>query len=303
MKTSPLNLIKVSVIQSRIKGYDKEHNINRHLKLIHRAVKEYYSDFVLLPNYAFQDEIEKLPGKTTAKLEKIARELEIHIIGGMKEIDERDKVFNSAFVITPAGKTQLLQRKIHIPYAEKKIIKAALEIKAYETPLAKTGCVIGNDIFYPEVARCLALVDVEIIFFPSFMVGNNGITAMESLARARAIENQVFVVNANGIPYETARVNPDIEVGKSGIYSPFLNKVDMIRGSTGEEIINYSLDLNELRKIKKNIKMTSLDHHQLAHEKEFNMLATRRPEVYSYITRPYKKTRKKIYNLEGLLKP
>lgn len=273
------DLIKVSVIQASLRRYDKEQNVERCARMIEEEAAAHSPHLICIPNYFFQRGLEEIPGPSTLALSSIAIRRDVYIIGGMGESSSDGKGYNSGFLISPDGNVRLLQRKIHMISMEKEKLNGGSIITPLDTPLGRLGCVLCNDIFYPEAARTLALQGAEIIVSPS-IIGGIGTRGLEIAAKARAIENQVFVVSANGIPYEAAREHPELEMGKSGIYSPFLDKVDLALAGEEEGAIRAILDMEELRELKATLELSAKNHGQLAMGKGFNMLKSRRPEVY-----------------------
>lgn len=276
--------VRVSAIQSRVRRYDREYNVARNLEMVEAEAQQHSPDVICIPNYFFQTGLEAIPGPTTKRFADIAVKHGAFIIGGMAEGTACGDGYNSGFLIYPDGGVYPFQKKLHMISMEKKKLKAGCKLLYIDTPLGRWGCVMCNDVFFPEVARCLALKGVEIIFIPS-IIGGKGVNGLQAVARTRAIENQVYVVNANGIPYEVADKNPDEKMGQSGIYSPFLDNIDLARAGNEETAIRATLDLAALRKIKqsKGLDADSLD--ELAKGKSFNMLADRRPELYCEITK------------------
>jgi len=277
-------LMKVSAIQTRLKRFDREYNIKRNLELIEKEAVHERPHIICIPNYFFQTGLEEIGGPAVKSIVRAAVRYDVYIIGGMAEADGDAFGYNTGFIASPDGSVRALQRKIHLITMEKKKLRGGSDCSVIDLPFARVGCVMCNDIFYPEVARCLALQGVEIIFCPS-VIGGLGIRGMETVIRARAVENQVYMVNANGIPLEASEEYPDLEMGNSGIYGPFLNEIDIARAGTGEETIRAILDLDDLRELKSTPELDATNHGELALGKSFNLLAGRRPEVYARITK------------------
>ncbi|MCE1247337.1 MAG: carbon-nitrogen hydrolase family protein [Firmicutes bacterium] len=277
------SVFKVSAIQPKLKRYDREFNINRCVELISREAEREKSHFICIPNYFFQTGTETLPGPATLKLAQLAEKFEMFIIGGMAESNADGKAYNTGFIILPDGEIRNFQRKTHMIPMESRKLSGGDGYFVIDAGLAKVGCVMCNDVFYPEAARCVALQGAEIIFSPS-MIGGTGVFAMKTAAMARAVENQVYFINANGIPLEVAEDYPGLEMGWSGIYSPFPENIVLASAGSGEEVIRAYIDLDELRELKKSTGQSACNLSELAEGKAFNMLASRRPELYGRIT-------------------
>jgi predicted amidohydrolase len=278
-KSNEPSVIKVSVIQSKLKRYDKAYNLAKNLELIEREACKERSHIICIPNYFFQTGLETIPGQSTLEIAALAKKYEVFIIGGMAESLHCGKGYNTAFIINPDGEILPFQRKTHMIPMEAKKLSGGDEYLVMDIGLAKIGCVMCNDIFYPEAARCVVLQGAEILFVPS-MIGGTGVYGMESVVKARAVENQVYLVNANGVPYEISEEHPDLEMGGSGIYSPFLENITLASAGRDEEVINALLDLDELRDLKANTGLEACSLSELAEGKAFNMLVSRRTELY-----------------------
>ena len=274
--------LKVSVIQLKLKRYDREYNLTTALNAIEKEgkteTKSKIPHIICIPNYFLQTGMEKIPGPVTEALGKIAAGYGVWIIGGTAEDTGEEKGYNSGFLISPDGSVRVIQRKIQMISMEKFKLKGGDKIETFEIEGITMGCVMCNDIFYPEVSRILALKGAEVIFIPS-MIGGKGVRGMTAVARARAIENQVYVVNANGIPYEVAEMRPQFIMGGSGIYSLFLENTDLASAGKEDVVIRAELDLKSLREVKNTSELDAFDLCQLSEGKSFNMLKSRRTEV------------------------
>lgn len=273
-------LVKVSAVQSSLKRFDREYNIRRNLEMIEKEAQSERPHVICVPNYFFQTGMEPVPGPATERMAALSEEYDLYIVGGAAEYSAGEKGYNTGFITFPDGSTHVFQRKIHMIPMESRKLQGGCAYSVLDLPIARVGCVLCNDIFYPEVARCIALDGAEIIFVPS-VIGGIGVRGLEVAARARAVENQVFLVNANGIPREASLEHHDLEMGYSGIYGPFLEKIDLVRAGREETVIRAVLDLDELRELKETVELDAMDHSQLARGKSFNMLANRRPEAYN----------------------
>ncbi|NQU79578.1 carbon-nitrogen hydrolase family protein [Candidatus Woesearchaeota archaeon] len=276
------NLVKITVLQYKVKRYDRQYNLDKTIELLEEAVKE-KPHFILIPNYFLQTGLETLPGETTRLLADIAKRHDTYIIGGIAEKTDEDKGYNSTFLITPKGEVKVLQSKIHMIEMEKKRLKGASRFFAEKTEHAVIGAVMCGDIFYPEVARSVALLGAEIIFVPSIM-GGLTLNGLDLLSKARAVENQCYVVNANAIPFEISEERPDFLWGRSGFYAPFLDGITIKKMGAEEGLLSVVLDMDELREMKQTSKIDADTHEGLADIRGTNMFFSRRPEDYSIIT-------------------
>ncbi len=126
----------------------------------------------------------------------LSRELKLVIIGSMPE-PNGDKVFNTVYVAdngTPAG----VYRKIHLfsLLGEDRAFSGGDSWLLAETSLGKIGVIICYDLRFPELTRRLAVEGAQVICVPAQWPRPRQ-EHWRTLLRARAIENQLFVVSCN----------------------------------------------------------------------------------------------------------
>jgi predicted amidohydrolase len=149
-------------------------------------------------------------GRTINWARETAHELGIDLVAGsIPELrDGRDKLSNTSVHVGPEGEIKGVYRKIHMfdvvvggqTYRESESEEAGEEIVLSETaghtPLGLTVC---YDLRFPELYRILAVKGARIIALPAAFTKITGQAHWEILIRARAIENQAFVVAADQI--------------------------------------------------------------------------------------------------------
>jgi len=133
---------------------------------------------------------EPVPGPTTEKLGALARELGTYIVAGIYE-RSGSVIYNTAVLIDRKGKLAGVYHKTHLPREE---VEAGLtpgnEYPVFKTDFGTVGLMICWDLQFPEPARAMALQGAELILLPIW-------GGSEVLARARAIENHVFLVTSS----------------------------------------------------------------------------------------------------------
>ncbi len=156
------------------------------------------ADFVCLPEGITQvgtgktylEVSEPIPGPSTEFLGKIARQNNINIVAGLIE-RSGPAIYNVAVLIDREGKLLGKYRKVCLPREEiDGGITPGNSYPVFDTEFGRVGMMICWDLQFPEVARQLAMQGAEIIFMPIW--GGN-----LTLARARAIENQVYLVSSS----------------------------------------------------------------------------------------------------------
>ena len=167
---------------------------------------------VVLPEYwaiMGQHEKDKLghaeqPGSGPIQdgMAQMAREHGIWLIGGTLPLvsPEAGKVLNTTLVYDPQGAPAGRYDKIHLfgftrgeeSYNESRTIVAGAQVRSVDTPVGKVGLSICYDLRFPELYR--ALGDCALIVVPAAFTHTTGRAHWEVLLRARAIENQCYVL-------------------------------------------------------------------------------------------------------------
>lgn len=172
--------------------------------------------FCQVEDAATFDLAEPIPGPTTEALAAVARETRMTIVGSIFERRAAGVYHNTAVVLESDGSTVGKYRKMHIPddplYYEKYYFTPGdLGFKAFETKHAKVGTLVCWDQWYPEAARLTALQGAEVLFYPTAIgwhpgekaeFGEAQASAWETMQRAHAIANGVFVGAINRIGHE-----------------------------------------------------------------------------------------------------
>jgi deaminated glutathione amidase len=152
---------------------------------------------------------EPLDGPSLSAASRWARELGIAIVAGSisERVEGEAKLFNTSVLIGRDGEIAATYRKIHmfdvdvgdVSYRESEAERPGTEIVAAEAAGVPTGLTVCYDLRFPELFRILALKGALLITVPSAFTERTGRDHWEVLVRARAIENQVFVVAAGQI--------------------------------------------------------------------------------------------------------
>jgi deaminated glutathione amidase len=148
---------------------------------------------------------EPLEGRPISWARELARELGIDLVAGSvaERRDGHERVSNTSVHVGPDGEIRAVYRKIHMfdievdgtVYRESKHSEPADEIVLSETTGGVgLGLTICYDLRFPELYRILALRGARVITVPANFTRVTGEAHWEVLLRARAIENQVFVI-------------------------------------------------------------------------------------------------------------
>jgi len=156
---------------------------------------------------------EPLDGPTISAARAWAREQGIHLVAGSiaERVEGQEKAFNTSTLIGPDGELEASYRKIHmfdvevggVVYRESDHDAPGDEVVSAELGGALEGMTLGltvcYDLRFPELYRILAVRGATVITVPSAFTLDTGKDHWEVLLRARAIENQAFMVGANQI--------------------------------------------------------------------------------------------------------
>ena len=192
----------------------------RNLEVAERLVREAAADraeLVCLPekwtvlgdSEALQAGAESLDGPSLTAARGWAGELGIHLLAGSipERVEGQDRLSNTSVLIGPQGEDVAVYRKIHmfdvevegVTYRESENEEAGDEIVVAPLGDLQVGLSVCYDLRFPELYRILAVRGARLITVPSAFTSPTGRAHWEILLRARAIENQVFVLAPNQI--------------------------------------------------------------------------------------------------------
>jgi len=200
-ETPPLQprIVKLAAVHHNLRGVEKntiESNRAYVVPLIEEAAQK-GADLVVLGEMVsckgvtniFSEVAEPIPGPTTDFYGKVARDNDCYIVVGLPERDGPE-VYNVSVMMGPDGKVAGKYRKVTLPREEiQQGISPGYEYPVFNTRFGKVGMMICYDVFFPEVARELAMNGAEVIAMPIW--GGNPL-----LAAARCAENGVFLVSS-----------------------------------------------------------------------------------------------------------
>jgi predicted amidohydrolase len=161
---------------------------------------------VLGPPETLMRYAEPLDGNAVTGCRELARELGIHLVAGSfpEQVPGRQKLSNTSVLVGPAGDIRAVYRKLHLfdvdvedtSYRESEAEEAGDEIVVGDAGGVPVGMTICYDLRFPELFRILTLQGARVITVPSAFTERTGRDHWEPLLRARAIENQAFVIAA-----------------------------------------------------------------------------------------------------------
>jgi predicted amidohydrolase len=267
--------LRAAAVQLNSTG-EKDRNLEAAERLVRAAAAD-GAELVALPEkwnlLAAGDELvagaEPLDGPSLTAARDWARELGIHLLAG--SISERgpEKAFNTSVLIGPDGEDLAVYRKIHmfdvdvegVAYRESDHEEPGEEIVTAPLGELIAGLTVCYDLRFPELYRILAVRGARLIAVPSAFTAATGRDHWEVLLRARAIENQVFVL----APNQAGEAPPHFDsYGHSAIVDPWGRVLAL--APEGEGFIVADLDLEEQDRLRASLPS----------------LANRRSEAYAW---------------------
>jgi len=215
---------------------------------------------------------ETLEGPAIGWARAIARELGVDLIAGsiVERVEGREKLANTSVHVDPDGELRAVYRKLHmfdVDVGGRSYRESDLEEPGDEIVLSQTaeglelGLSICYDLRFPELYRILAVRGARAFPLPAAFTLATTRDHWETLIRARAIENQAFVIAANQIG---SHAGGSRSGGRSMIVDPW--GLVLAQAPDGEGHIVAELDLERQREIRERLPA----------------LANRRPQVYRW---------------------
>jgi deaminated glutathione amidase len=199
---------------------------------------------------------EPLDGPAVSWARETAGELGIDLVAGsiVERVAESDRLANTCVHVGPTGRIRAVYRKVHmfdvvvdgVRYDESEHEEAGTELVTSRTAGGVgLGLSICYDLRFPEVYRILTLRGARVLLVPAAFTLATTRDHWATLLRARAIENQAYVVAANQI----GRHPPDHRSGgRSMIVDPWGLVLAQCGDATGQ--VSATLDLDRLERIR-----------------------------------------------------
>jgi deaminated glutathione amidase len=270
--------MRVAAIQLNSSA-EKERNVAIAERLVREAAAQGAEIVVLPEKYnllgSTEDLVagaEPLDGPTLRGASSLASELGVWLVAGsiVERVEHEQKLRNTSALIGPDGVIHAVYRKIHMfdvevqgmVYRESDVEAPGEEIVVADADGLGLGLAVCYDLRFPELFRIMAVRGARAFTLPSAFTVPTGRAHWEVLVRARAIENQAFVVAAG----QVGKHPPDHEsYGHSMIVDPW---GDVLAGAADEpeRVVVADLDLERQDEIRR--KLPSL--------------ANRRPDAYRW---------------------
>ena len=272
--------VKIAAVQMDPKIMGNRVNLDKILREAKNAASNNV-DLIVFPEcaltgyvFASREEaipfMETIPGPSTHELVACCKELGVHIIIGLLEIDA-DRCFNTAIIVAPQGLIGKY-RKIHLPFLgiDRFVDPGDQAFQVYPTPIGNIGLHICYDCNFPESARVMTLAGADILALPTNWPEGRGKVA-KYVINTRAYENKVHLVAVNRVGTERGTRF----IGNSKIVDAWGDTLAEA-SSDQEEIIYAEISIAEARQKRIVFKPG---------EFELDFIGDRRPELYGELTR------------------
>jgi deaminated glutathione amidase len=267
---------KVAAIQM-VSASSVDRNIEIAGRWIAKAAEQ-GAQFVVLPEYFClmgRKETDKLSvaetegvGPIQDFLSNAAKKYHIYLSAGSLPLVSPDagRVFNTQLVYNPIGEQIARYDKIHLfsfsrgeeSYDESRAILAGGKVSRLQTPDITVGLSICYDLRFPELYRAMGQVDLIVV--PSAFTYTTGKAHWEILLRARAIENQCYVLApAQGGQHENGRRT----WGHSMLIDPWGDILEVLPEQEG--IVSGTIEPNRLIEVRQSL--PALSHRTLFADK------------------------------------
>jgi N-carbamoylputrescine amidase len=270
----PKRLLKIGLVQTAV-GPDKAQNIAKTGKLIADAaargarlvcLQELFASeyFCQREDAALFDLAEPIPGPTVEAIAAVAKQAKVTVMTPVFERRAAGVYHNSMVTIGPTGELLGHYRKMHIPddplfYEKYYFTPGDLGFMSIPTPETTVGPLICWDQWYPEAARTTAMSGAEVLVYPTAIgwhpsekaeYGASQLSAWQTMQRAHAIANGVFVVAVNRVGHEGAKDGGLEFWGHSFVADPF--GVVLAEAGEGEETLVVECDLGRIEEVRRN---------------------------------------------------
>jgi predicted amidohydrolase len=259
------NTMRAAVVQLQV-GDDVERNLTTATDLVHRAAAD-GADIVVLPEMVdFRGGREQvpaiksdIPGPVSSRFADIARDLGIWLLAGSihESIPDRDHTWNTSLLFNREGVEVARYRKLHlydvqipgrVDALESATIAPGADVVAANIEGHTAGLSICYDIRFPELYRALADRSAELVFLPAMFMMFTGKDHWEVLIRARAIENQCFMLASGQYGADRKGV---ATYGRSMIVDPWGTVLATVPDGDGYALA--TLDFDSLKRIRREL--------------------------------------------------
>ena len=206
--------VRVSTVQYHLHTINNFQEFAQQVEHYVKTAAEFSGEFLLFPEFFTTQlmsikagdqpmTIKDLPKFTKSYLElftSLAKNYQLHIIGGTHIIEKEGKLYNTAHLFYPDGRVEE-QAKIHMTPTE--VVEWGItpgdDIKIFKTDKGNIAILTCYDIEFPEIVRMAKARGADIIFCPSCTDDEHGFYRVRYTSHARAVENQIYIVTSGTV--------------------------------------------------------------------------------------------------------
>ncbi|MEE6132399.1 MULTISPECIES: carbon-nitrogen hydrolase family protein [Bacillaceae] len=270
--------LRVSAVQYHLHTIQSFEEFAHQVEHYVKTAEEFGAEFVMFPEFFTTQlmsignhqgqalTIQDLPDFTEqyrSLFMSLAIKMNIHIIAGTHVIRREGRLYNVAHLFYPDGRIGE-QAKLHMTPTELQEwdMTPGESLQIFETTKGKVALLTCYDIEFPEIVRMAKAKGADVIFCPSCTDDRHGFHRVRYTSHARAIENQVYVVNSGTVgslpTVDFMRAN----FGQAAIITPndvpFPPKGLMAEGEINQDmIVTADLDLELLYKVRESGSVTT----------------------------------------------
>jgi len=212
---------------------------------------------------------ESLEGELVGSMRRLASSLKRYLLLGSipEKISRSRRIHNSSVLIGPGGDILAVYRKMHlfdidirggVALKESSTVAPGDETVVADTPLGQLGLSVCYDLRFPELYRRMALAGAQVLFVPAAFTAYTGPHHWLPLLRARAIENQCWVVAPAQVgPHGGARHSH----GETAIIDPWGTVTARLPSRRG--ILEATIDLNAVTRVRRGLPCLTHTHPSL----------------------------------------
>ncbi len=208
--------IRVATLQYFIRPVKSFEEFQDQVSSLVETAKDYKVSLVVFPEYfttqlltlgdvkePIRDQVRRLAeqeNRVRDLLMSLSHKHKVYIVGGTlpSYSQDRSKIFNRSYVLSPYSTNAESQVKLHMTRFENEewLVSAGERLRIFDTRFGKIAITICYDVEFPEIARVAAREGVKVLVVPSCTDDRQGYLRVRYCAQARAIENQLYVVHS-----------------------------------------------------------------------------------------------------------
>ncbi|HZK83142.1 MAG TPA: carbon-nitrogen hydrolase family protein [Desulfosporosinus sp.] len=256
-----MTILKIALIQMLVEA-DKQANLNHAAAMLQEAAAG-GAQLAVLPEmfncpydiHCFRDYAEEIPsGETTNHLASLARTHGLFLVGGSIPELSGELLYNTSVVFNPQGEIIAQHRKAHlfdvrikngIEFTESLVLSPGNTATLFETPWGKIGVEICYDLRFPELTRKMAKDGAHLVIVPAAFNMTTGPIHWELLFRARALDNEIFMLGASPARDPQASY---VAYGHSLAVNPWGNVLAQLDEKPG--LLMVELDLTQVDEVR-----------------------------------------------------